>query len=200
MKLEEMYKKGFISHKKYEIMKEDAEQKEKAIEEIYNSITKDDRIIVELVNPIHSRWDNKELQIVKCEVEHVYNGYILENNGTDRNGKTIQNYITKKFADENNCNYSESDRCNYLKCKRVTQDEYKMTVSINIHRNNIKDIRIGINKKYDKWIQKAVDYANLNAEDDDIVYKAINKYKVLRELDDNKKDMVYNMISVGLWG
>lgn len=43
-------------------------------------------------------------------------------------------------------------------------------------------------------IAKAVDWANLNTDDDDCVWKAINKYKALRDLSEEQQATVYDLI------
>lgn len=44
-------------------------------------------------------------------------------------------------------------------------------------------------------IERAYNYANLNSEDDDIIYKAIYKLKVLKHLDYNFIEAIYNYIA-----
>ena len=45
------------------------------------------------------------------------------------------------------------------------------------------------------WIDKAYDYANLNSEDDDCIWKAIYKYKRLRELNEEQQQLVYDLLA-----
>lgn len=47
----------------------------------------------------------------------------------------------------------------------------------------------------DQAIEKAFNYANLNTEDDDIIYKAIYKYKILSSLDEKEIDEIYDYIA-----
>lgn len=51
-----------------------------------------------------------------------------------------------------------------------------------------------INNKLNKWIERAYNYCNLNSYDDDCIYKAIYKYKALRELNDNDIETIYNIL------
>lgn len=44
-------------------------------------------------------------------------------------------------------------------------------------------------------IDKAYHYCNLNSEDDDCIYKSINRYKALRDLDNKQKDIIYEIIA-----
>lgn len=45
-------------------------------------------------------------------------------------------------------------------------------------------------------IERVYDYCNLNiGEDDDCIYKSIYKYKVLRELEQERIDEIYDEIS-----
>lgn len=43
-------------------------------------------------------------------------------------------------------------------------------------------------------LERAYNYCNLNSLDDDCIYKAINKYKALRELSEDKQEEVYNYL------
>lgn len=44
-------------------------------------------------------------------------------------------------------------------------------------------------------IERAYNFSNLNSEDDDCIDMAINKYKVLRELNKEQKEKVYEEIA-----
>lgn len=91
--------------------------------------------------------------------------------------------------------YADTDQKQYVYSMEFgldfVQKERKALISV----LDIEDIEIEIPKKAFKYIDMAYDYANLNSDCDDCIEIAINKYKVLRELNSKIHDTVYNMIS-----
>lgn len=61
--------------------------------------------------------------------------------------------------------------------------------------NEINTIEIDFTKAQYNAIDKAYNYCNLNSEDDDCIYKAINKYKALKDLTEDQQDKVYNILA-----
>lgn len=141
-------------------------------------------------------------QIINVTVDKINIGVLVFSH-VHRYGHDMYNYYTEKVAREKGF---------YKEMESDTRGRFKEVNSMYVYLDNgrrveitqpniIEVVKVGLNKKYDRWIQKAIDYSNLNSDDCDIIYKAINKYKALRELTDNQKDEVYEIISNALgWG
>lgn len=141
-------------------------------------------------------------QIIKVTVDKINIGVLVFSH-IHRYGHDVYNYYTEKVALEKGF---------YEKMESDTRGRFKEVNSMYVYLDNgrrfeitqsniIEVVKVGLNKKYDKWVQKAIDYSNLNSDDCDIIYKAINKYKALRELPEAQKEEAYETISNALgWG
>lgn len=141
-------------------------------------------------------------QVVDVTVDKINIGlYVFSH--VHRYGHDMYDYYTEKVAREKGL---------YKELETDTRGRIKEVNSMYVYLDNgrrfeitqpniIEVVKVGLNKKYDKWIQKAIDYSNLNSDDCDIIDKAINKYKALRELPETQKEEAYKTISNALgWG
>lgn len=160
---------------------------------IIKHLIKGDRISLTFKGDAKEFYNSRNFpELMECEVIHVYVG-ILHVQGYDRNGKEITKFYTKEYAEQNNIKGYSSEYINLIATKKDGSRK-----EINVFINTIDTIKIGLNKKFDKWIDKAFDYANSNSDDCDIIYKSINKYKALKELNEQEKDIIYDLISARL--
>lgn len=135
---------------------------------------------------------------IEIEVKHVYNGY-TQTIDIDRNGKPITKFYTEKFIIDNKLDtkYFTKTVCVDVAVLKKLENGNIIRISETIYPTDFIDFKKGLNVKLDRWILKAYDFANANMDGDDVDFiwnKSINKYKALRELSIEQKQLVFDII------
>ena len=55
-----------------------------------------------------------------------------------------------------------------------------------------------MNNKISKAIEKAYNYCNTHSDNDDCIWMSIYRYKALRELSEENKEEIYDILSIRL--
>ena len=134
--------------------------------------------------------------IVDIEIVKVNDGYNIWTH-TDRNGYNRYNYITRKTFEEKGYQFGRLD--SKVRSYNIMISCHNRDMIFEVaDRDILEVIKYGIPKNLDFTIERAIDYCKSNSNDCDIVQKAINKYKKLRELDSELKEEVYTLITTRL--
>lgn len=121
-------------------------------------------------------------------------------------GNRIIDYVDHKalgwYTTRYNSYTSWSEKIAEFDCERVSSNWFKLirlyfpidSTTRPIDEKDVENIVL-IPKGSISWIDKAYDWANINSEDDDCIWKAINKYKRLRELNDEQQRLIYDLLA-----